>query len=423
MPIVGPVSEDMQTVEGVQVPVYILKIDKHGTLISPQSLQHLVARLEAGVFTDVLLMSHGWNNTYDEALQTYEWLFLGMESLRGARGIAAEGYRPVVLGLQWPSIALLLPGEQGPRIAAMMPVDERPVFAEATSDPARVEQLLGLERLDRSQAVELAGLLGLDEPADELAEIWARTSALQDATEATHGTAGWGDADHDDASGPEAAFEWQYLDPRWAYRMATVWQMKDRAQLVGAKGGAEVLRTLAGRGARVSLFGHSYGCQVLLSALCQPTAVEVEAAVLLQPAVNTWAFAERVPDHDVPGGFRPALHRCNQPIVVTHTKKDAPLFRLFHKAVRRKRDLGEIGPRPALRPPPKFGAMGGYGPAGMAGGELCTVPLTDDYTPLPAGGHEVVLLTAHTVIGGHSDIQKDPVYWVAWQVVSGGRWP
>ena len=158
------------------------------------------------------------------------------------------------------------------------------------------------------------------------------------------------------AGTPQAAFGLggilKMLDPRNLLKPFTVWQMKDRAGTVGANGVAKLLTTLLSTTrrtperpeTRVHLLGHSFGCKVVMSATCTPATLPrlIESALLLQPAISQYAFAPTVPDRNVPGGFTKALERINRPIMATFSDKDVALTKMFHLALRRHDDLGEL---------------------------------------------------------------------------------
>src|SRR5262249_33596848 len=155
----------------------------------------------------------------------------------------------------------------------------------------------------------------------------------------------------------------RYL-PRDLLRLFTVRQMKDRAGVVGATGVAALLAEIGALGAaRVHLIGHSYGARLLLSALGASDAPPLVAAamLLLQPAVSHLCFAAHVEATGQPGGYRRALARVRAPIVATFSRHDVPLRRVFHLAVRRRRDAGELQIA-GDDPPSIFAALGGYGP-------------------------------------------------------------
>jgi hypothetical protein len=208
-----------------------------------------------------------------------------------------------------------------------------------------------------------------------------------------------------------------WLDPRNLLKPFTVWQMKDRAGRVGALGVAPLVEALlAGSRARVHLLGHSFGCKVVMTAVSTPASLSrnVESALLLQAAVSHYAFAATVPDRNVAGGFHVALQRVNRPIVATFSEHDAALRQLFHIAVRRHHDLGEL--QPAAARVPKYGALGGFGPQASP---ATVVPIGDvghDYDL--SGSARMVGVDGTGTIQGHSDVSQPATWWIAYSLAT-----
>jgi hypothetical protein len=223
--------------------------------------------------------------------------------------------------------------------------------------------------------------------------------------------------------GPTPAGILPKLDPRHALRMSTVWMMKDRAGRVGASGMHPLLRDiLAVPGVAVHLVGHSYGCKVILSALAVGSLPRsATSALLLQPAVSHLCFALDSDGKRHPGGYRTVLDRVKQPLLMTFSRHDFPLARIFHWAVRRKSDLGEQ--RIAAGPPNRFAALGGYGPSGMKAGEDLTLALKEagePYDEFQQDGLKVLALNGERSIHSHGDILNDYVWWALYQQVQRG---
>jgi pimeloyl-ACP methyl ester carboxylesterase len=207
-------------------------------------------------------------------------------------------------------------------------------------------------------------------------------------------------------------------------RMGTVWKMKDRAGTVGGLGvSALVTGILADTGARLHLIGHSFGARVVLSALAmRPVSRPARSVLLLQPAVNRWCFAPEVPGLAHGGGYHPVLDRVELPILSTMSTHDFPLHEVFHLALRGS-NLGE--PKvAAIGDFERYGALGGYGPAGL-GAATRRVPVVAPGTTYDLSGDVRVIaldgsgdLGGKPAIGGHGDVIS-PCTWWALHVLAG----
>lgn len=430
---------------GQEAPMYVIPYDKDGNCDAPGTAEHFLQASRGDQPTDVYLFAHGWNNDWSDATGLYDRFADSYLTLVRKRGRPRPGARAVLAGISWPSIALS--GDRAPQMAAgdgsagddlagaadlaeeFVPTADRPAFHELIQRPA----------LDRGQAAELADLLaplygaaGADDldgdrvgESEDLVALWSDLSApaatyyelvsgpgRPPAPAATQG------------AGPAAAGLLDLFDPRWIVRLATVLQMKDRGGRVGARGVHDLLASLLTEApnARIHLLGHSYGCKVVLSALCARTLPRpVRSVLLLQPALSYLALADQLPGTDRSGGYRAAKGRSELPILTTFTRRDLPLRTVFHLAVRRRSDVGEqdIGAAGIERPPSRYAAMGGWGPGGL-GSQLRAVPML---APAEGGydlqaGNRVLALEAHDLIGGHSAIVSDATAWVLYQLVS-----
>ena len=56
-------------------PLYLLSFDKTGWLHDPSTVEYLVQRIHSKDFSDVYLLSHGWNNEFNFAVELYRELF------------------------------------------------------------------------------------------------------------------------------------------------------------------------------------------------------------------------------------------------------------------------------------------------------------------------------------------------------------
>lgn len=430
----------LQTVEGQPLPYYVLPFDGDGVCTGPQTLQHLLDA--ANGYSDIFLFSHGWNNDWAAATQRYEAFIQGVQSLRRDHHLPAPaGYKPLLVGIFWPSQALAwFENEVGPGFAAggdpaaqaaqadlLQGVLQDVASALPKASRARFFELATASALQPPQAQELARLLAGATSADSeegraaptAQDLLAAANTLA-APEPDYDAVGTADtAPATPGAGPAAAFGFGdllgALDPRNLIKPFTVWQMKDRAGVVGHEGVAPVLLGLLQRSsARVHLLGHSYGCKVVMTALCTPPALPrpVESALLLQPAVSQYAFAADVPSVGVAGGFARARQRVRQPIVATYSANDVPLTKLFHVSVRRSDDLGELQFAGEGSSPSRYAAMGGYGPQSSQARFVSIQDPGGAYTFGASG--QLLAVNGTRCISGHGDINGPATWWLSY---------
>ncbi len=197
--------------------------------------------------------------------------------------------------------------------------------------------------------------------------------------------------------------------------------MKDREKVVGQNGVAELLNQLlsCGRDVRLHLIGHSYGCQVLLSAICTPASFpqQVDSLLLLQAAVSAWCFASKVGKTSRQGLYSQAIARVRRPILATYSNRDSALHEYYHLALTRQGDAGEYRAA-AAEHVPYYAALGGYGPRGCSA-EVCGIQdIRLPTTRLHANSSQrIIALTSHARISGHGDISNLATWWTLYQQV------
>jgi hypothetical protein len=430
--------------DGSEIPYYIIPFDKHGLCDGPETRHHLLDSVKKGTYSDIFLFCHGWNNDWTVATKRYEDFIGGYMNMRCQYNLPMPAnYRPLLVGVFWPSTSLVFgERETGPQIAATDPAlvdagvsEERQVVRELADElpvdqAKRFYELTQQTSLNEAEALELAGIakvfyrdqneeLQLQAPITEaeILTLWAAAAPETELDLDDFGLAGGGTG-----AGPQAAGLGDLvkkLDPRNIVRLLTVYQMKDRAGTVGAKGVGPLLRELLAAGnARLHLIGHSYGSKVVLSAVSFGGELprKVESLLLLQPAVSHLCFAETVPGSNLPGGFRPALNRVNKPILSTFSAHDGPLTKTFHLALRRQEDLGEAKIAAAGDPPSKYAALGGFGPR-RAGERLVEILDVGQSYLLGAGG-QVIGLRGTRTIKGHGDISNPSTWWALYCLAS-----
>lgn len=434
--------------DGDSIPWYMIPSDKHGRCTSPLTRADLIDQVHTGGFTDIFVFCHGWNNDWLQATSRYEAFFDAYRELREKHALAdpqrgaGRKYRPLLVGLSWPSAILVLPDEKSPTIAAFdgaadafdqvvaLERDEVNIIAEEL-DSANVERFYELaQKADSASDADVRELAELLAPliasADDGEEVGVPPDAADLAARARESggignynaggefsTLGGG------AAGAIAAAGF-WSKARDLVRATTVWMMKDRAGRVGARAGGPLLRDLLGASgdARVHLIGHSYGCKALLSAVCiDELPRPVDSVLLLQAAVSAECFAPDI-GGGRPGGYRAALDRVKQPILATHTVHDVALHDVFHLVMRRHDDEGEIAIAAGDGAPPARAALGGWGPVGIDSQRL-RFTMAAPVSPYDFGDDHarVVALLSDDFIKNHGDVVNEGTAWALYSQV------
>ena len=349
-----------------------IEFTKDGVIFDRAQIEALVAGL--GPVSDLLIVSHGWNNDKDDASRLYDELLGNAEkllSLRDQPSVPAplrdftESLKErtfAAVRIFWPSKkftdAELIPGggaasaqAEQENIAAVEKVLERlkedpQRLGDQTTDPVRVTAM------DRAKALlpqlatveaqkEFVSLLrGLLDPTvaekDDASEgffsvaaetLFANASSpiVAPAGAADGGGAGMvsGAAASlgDLLSGVQAA-------ARRIANFATYYQMKSRAGTVGARGAADMLRVIRGTkpDIRIHLVGHSFGGRLVTAAAAElPANTERVTLSLLQAAFSHNGLSGGFGDGQADKGFFRSLvsdKRISGPIIITHTKND-----------------------------------------------------------------------------------------------------
>ncbi|MDC6170700.1 alpha/beta fold hydrolase [Paucibacter sp. XJ19-41] len=426
------------------MPYYVIPFDKSGICEGPHTREHLLGN--ATQHTDIFLFSHGWNNDWSAATALYESFIVGVQALHREGALEfPPNFKPLLVGVFWPSQTLTwFESEVGPGFASASPqsleaaaeAEQRLLrdVAEAlpVSHRTRFHELASASSVSAAEAAELAELLASAIPVDDEAGAGTRTADDLLAAAAALATPEPGEDDvgkvgsATGGAGPSAAgwhdvlSKLKVLDPRHVVKPFTVWQMKDRAGVVGHEGVAPLLQALldAAPDARIHLLGHSYGCKVVMTALCaQPDGTRgVESVLLLQPAVSQYAFAREVPDEIGPGGFHSALLRVKQPICATYSANDVPLTRLYHIALRRSSDPGELQYAGDGSTPSHYAAMGGFG-AQASGAEFQVIEDVGVSYNFERRG-PLRAINGTRTIDGHGDISHPETWWLSMQLAT-----
>jgi hypothetical protein len=358
-------------------PFWPLEFGNDGTPTDPGAIDRLVTEAKAAGLSDLYIFSHGWNNDFTTARTLYDGFFAQVAKLLANSSFPTKRAAKIgVTGVLWPSILWPDDAPDGGDAPEVPPVSgggsvAMPATGAAQSkpiaSPAAINAVLKsayadsqhelidaltalLEQEPQTDAAlkefqgKLAQLLGtettiasIDPKHPDAAEAaivtleytrWRKLlEQLGNAAQARHAapTSGGG------AAGLGNPFKKLWAGAKDALRIATYWQMKQRAGVVGRTGLAPVLARLGKESpaTRVHLMGHSFGARLVsfsltgLPSTMTGAASPVKSLFLMQGAFSHFAFADALPfDTSRSGALKGMAARVDGPLLATFTKRD-----------------------------------------------------------------------------------------------------
>lgn len=406
------------------VPFVAVQFDRRGAPVDPAEVQAAVAMVTGQQLTDVLVMSHGWNNNIPAAMDLYtRFLTNARPLLDGPLRSAFQGRRLGVVGIVWPSMRFTeptsIPG--GAASADVRPALTRELdaaqelFTGVTGSPipAALDELQknlavledrGSVRRDFLTAVK-AHLAASEAQAQEV-PIPARNlsdervkARLATNVQGVVAGDGQGHAAGTLFNGPLQVF-------RNLLNLTTYYEMKDRAGQIGQTGVRGLLRDLrhARPDVKLHLIGHSFGGRLVSAAARRPDGdapLVVDSLSLLQAAFSHYGFGEAV-GNAPQGYFRPVItgKAVRGPLLVTHTRHDLAVGLAYAAAsALAGQDASAIGD--------EHDRYGGIGSNGAQNAGEQRIELRDD-TPLTFQPGQVYNLHAD-IIENHGDVTRTGV--------------
>lgn len=345
----------MNDIKGI--PYSTVEFDKTGNIVGQEPTI-------APDCTDLIVISHGWNNSHEEAEQLYSKLFGNFADVT-ANDPAIAQRKIAIVGVLWPSkkfnelmtqpaaggkaaggAAAFGGSDQGAAEAAMRAAIDlaAPLFdgagGEAGLDKLRklipgIEDDAGAQEQFVEALRELLGQAGSD-PAgrseEDSADIFflgtpgvifnnAKQTPAPVEQEPAADAADAGPADNMGRAAGIGAFVSGALNAvTTLLNLTTYYEMKQRAGMIGKAGLAPLVdRLAAGNVARVHLIGHSFGGRLVTAAAANSTTDKLHSLSLLQAAFSHNGFSM-----SMRGFFRSVVddQRVAGPILVTHTKND-----------------------------------------------------------------------------------------------------
>jgi hypothetical protein len=429
-----------------------VEFEKGGRVHDEQQVAALLAGLD-GV-TDLLVISHGWNNDTAEARALYDELLGNVDKLLDKRTApqlaplaALAGRTFAACQVFWPSKKFtdkeLIPGGGAASAKARTAGDAalKIVLGRLAEDPQRLDgkgveptrkklvdtaiKLIGKLDKDERARAEFVGILRTllevkhaspDDASDaffhEKPEALFKRFGKQVAAPGGPGGGGATSANAGGAAGILDVFESARDAARRLANFATYFQMKGRAGDVGSVGVAPMIKRVRARfpAIKVHLVGHSFGGRLVIAAANALDDNTGSVSVsLLQAAFSHNGLSQDFLNGE-PGFFRDVIakKRASGPIIITHTKNDTavgiayPLAsRLAGQKAASAAALGDAND--------PFGGMG-------RNGAQRTKEVAKTDIQLANAGHKygfatgsVYNLLADEFIADHSDVRKSQV--------------
>jgi len=384
----------MNNIKGI--PYSTAEFNKEGILITVPTVP--------ADSTDLIFISHGWNNDRSEAEQLYRKLFENFVDVT-ANDSAIKQRKIAIVGLIWPSkkfnefmtqpaasskiaggVASTGGADKAASEAAMLAAIDRaaPLFEDAGDNErmARLRELVPKIEDDTDAQQEFVKTLRAlldpegskagDETDEDAAAIFFHAPAdsiFKNATQAPAAilsTSG-DNTGHEDASGRAAGignfFSGAVNAVSNLLNLTTYFEMKQRAGTVGKNGLAPLIDNLASQVARIHLIGHSFGGRVVTAAAASSTTNRLQSMSLLQAAFSHNGFSQKRK-----GFFRSVVDnkRVVGPILITYTENDKAVGMAYPAASRISGDnaAGFGGPDD------EFGGLGSNGAQQMEEGEI-----------------------------------------------------
>ena len=405
--------------------------------------------------TDIFFFSHGWNANPDGALGQYGRWVDTMAARTGDHerlSVRAGGFRPLLVGLHWPSKAWA-----DEELASLSyATDDDPALVQQTAGPGAgdpAEQLVSryAERIGDGPGVRKAIRTIIDSAMRDAApptlpgDVREAYRELEASLCRQPGGVGAAPGDDREAFDPEetyqAALLMDVVDPLpyggfslgglvAPLRVLTFWEMKRRACTLGETGAASLLERLqeVAQGCKFHVMGHSFGCIVASAAVAgAPTTPAprrgVDTLVLAQGALSLWSFCADIP-------ARPGHAGYFRHVVADHLVRGATMVTTstHDRAVRVFYPLGAGARRQVAYGDEDLPVYGGVGTFGVRGPGIeiqdeVLERVDEDYPIRPGVVYNLnadsVIAKSAGISGAHSDICHPEVARAVWRAAAG----
>ncbi len=436
----------------MSMPIYEIQFDKDANPVQPSQEQAVIAALTAssGAPTDVIVLSHGWNNDMDEARTLYRDFLNFLDPLVPA----GSGKNLAAIGVLWPSKKFadsdLIPGGAASINTDIDPAGQRALldrlqemknlFADDNAD-RKLDQMKTLvtglandtakqndfvrllaeaaaPHLDNSQSGDGDGSAKLAGPLDGsgLLNRLAKPVGPRVNTSAG-GAAGGGSlggnpamaggaAAVTSAAGISDVFNGIKAGAMRLLNLTTYYVMKDRAGKIGSTALNPMLSRIQAKVPGATKFhfaGHSFGGRLVTATVDGPQTLRVQTLLLLQAAYSHNGLALKFDTSGKNGFFHNVLDKKKvvNPILITHTNKDKAVGLAYPLASRLNGDdAAAIGDKNDI-----FGGMGANGAQHADASDSMLLNAGGVYN-FPALGKQVINLNGDNIIMSHGDVAR-----------------
>ena len=430
----------------MSIPVFEVEFDKEGKQVKPDQEQQIISALtgQGNTFTDVVVLSHGWNNDMVEARKLYSDFLDGLE-----QALPSAAGKTLAIGILWPSKrfddASLIPG--GAASADNDPVSDQKLLE-------RLEDLKGLfqdpeadQKLDEMKAL-VAGLLSDKGKQDEFVKtLGALVDKYSDPEQKTPdegtttiseraqkqggnsvlqsfgqpilptqkvgqgGGAGMGNlagnpALRGGAAGLGDFFHGIKAGALRLLNLTTYYVMKDRAGKIGRDSVNPMLQRIQAatpQALRFHLMGHSFGGRLVTATVDGQNPLRVQTLLLLQAAYSHNGLA--LDFGQGKAGFFHAVFdnkKVTGPIIITHTNKDRAVGLAYPLASRLNGDdaagIGDANDR--------FGGMGANGAQHVDTASITLLANGAGTYDFTSSGKRIFNVNGDAIIKGHGDVGR-----------------
>jgi hypothetical protein len=409
-------------VEIAGLPYWEIRFNEQGALVDDGWLP---AELPGRNLSDLFFFCHGWNNSVSSARDLYQAMITLLSAQVGEHAVD----RSIgTVGIFWPS--LVFPEDDPTAPPAAAPTGQQlahalaPAFApEQTQALSTIGELLDTKPADPQKLQEAHRLIRslVTSPDLDATEDTGEKAVLTEPTATVFGHFAGMSKTHDDAQGVGDIFNSLWGGARNALRVASYFEMKNRAGVVGKDGLGPLLARLvpAGGRPRIHLVGHSFGARLVAFALAglpadrRGATSPVKSLALVQGAFSHFSFAQPMPiDAARNGALVAARNGVDGPLLATFSAADRAVGWWYPAASLLSHSDSESAQDLTYR----WGAMGhdGYQQQGVT-----EIMLQAAGKPYAFGNAHFYRLDSNAVIaadqspisGAHSDIRHPEILW------------